>query len=160
MAVPAAGECYNRAVAGARAITCAVGVICAMLMGCGRDDRSPPKRIPGLAAQQGAVLGNVCLSPSDPHDAKGRRITKRARRQLAVLLEALREQPETRVATIYYTDSSLFDSGGKKSEVLSVRELGEREIQSGDEILGPLGATGSWARCVRRVQAQIRSASG
>ena len=127
----------------------AVAVAGVLMAGCGGDDDAATVVISGLQTLQGTLIGNICGFP-------GERVTRaaasRARRQLNVLLRELRARPDARVRTFYYADDSLLEEGGRKREILSLRELAQREIDTDRELRAALGdrnstvATARWLR--------------
>ena len=126
------------------------------LVGCGDDDSAAPIVITGLSSQQGQLIGDICGFPGDPAD---RVSAERSRRQLNVLLRELRERPDARVRTYYYADGGLFEEGGRKSEIVSLRQLANVEIDTDRQLRMAIGDTRrKSARCARSITARLEAA--
>ena len=121
------------------------------LIGCGDDD-GPPARIPGLQTEQFSLVGQICQRPGELRDERNRAEQAQARRQVVVLIRALRERPEARVRTSYASHS------GPGSEILTVRELAKREAYSDQGLQVALDATQAPTRCVMRLRTRIQRA--
>jgi hypothetical protein len=126
------------------------------MAGCGGgDDDAPVVAIGGLQTKQGILIGNICGFPGEPAN---RSVASRARRQLDVLLREVRVRPDARVRTFYYADDSLLEKGGRKREILSLRELAQREIDTDRVLRAALGDTTSKsARCARSLRGRLRA---
>lgn len=125
------------------------------MVGCGSDDDAATVVISGLQTRQGTLIGNICGFPGEPAN---RAVASRARQQLNVLLRELRARPDARLRTFYYADDSLLEKGGRKREILSLRELAQREIDTDRELRAALGDTTSKsAHCARSLTARLRA---
>lgn len=143
---------HDRRTVTSRLLVVVAGVL---LAGCGDDDDAATVVITGLQTRQGTLIGDICGFPGEPAN---RAVASRARRQLNVLLRELRARPDARVRTFYYADDSLVEKGGRKREILSLRELAQREIDTDRELRAALGDTTSrYARCARSLTARLRA---
>jgi hypothetical protein len=126
------------------------------LVGCGDDDHAAPIVTTGLSTEQGGLIGDICGFPGDPAN---RVSAERSRRQLNVLLRELRKRPDARVRTYYYADGGLFEEGGRKSEILSLRQVADVEIDTARQFRTAIGDTRSKsARCARSITARLEAA--
>ncbi|MGH2900531.1 MAG: hypothetical protein ACRDMZ_17790 [Solirubrobacteraceae bacterium] len=143
------GDLLNR-------VLLAAALAIAALVGCGDDSSPAPIVVTGLSSEQGQLIGDICGFPGDPAD---RVSAERSRRRLNVLLRELRERPDARVRTYYYADGGLFEKGGRKSEILSLRQLANVEIDTDRQLRMAIGDTRSKsARCARSITARLEAA--
>jgi len=125
------------------------------VMGCADDDATTTQ-IKGLQREQFSLIGQICQRPAELRNKRNRAIWGETRRELAVLLRTVREQPEARVRTFYTGDNSAFDEGGRGTEVLTIRELAQREAYSEQGLRVALEANfGAPRRCVVSVRSRI-----
>ena len=82
--------------------------------------------ISGLQTEQGTLIG-ISGFPRGARKPRGRVTRAPAIERLATRLRA---RPHARVRTFYYADDSLLEKGGRTREILSLRELAQRETDT------------------------------